>query len=73
MKKKKVIHNEFELKMIEQLSKENSRLKKAGGFLAQRALYTITEFDGLHRLSLAVAKWATVIANEGERGKKNEN
>lgn len=64
--------NECEIKMIDQLSKENAKLRKAGGFLAQRAMYTITEFDGLHRLALAVANWATVIANEGERSKKGE-
>lgn len=64
--------NKHELQMIEQLSKENSELKKAGGFLAERAIYTVTEFDGLHRLSLAVANWATTIANAGGRDKKGE-
>ena len=53
-------------------SKENAKLRKAGGFLAQRAMYTVTEFDGLHRLSLAVAKWATVVANEGGRSTKRK-
>ena len=67
------MNNECELKMIEQLSKENAELKKAGGFLAQRAMYTVTEFDGLHRLSLAIAKWATVIENENGRDKKEDN
>ncbi len=67
------MNNECELKMIEQLSKENAKLRKAGGFLAQRAMYTVTEYDGLHRLSLAVANWATVVANEGERCKKGNN
>lgn len=61
------MNKEVEIKMIKQLSIENAKLRKAGGFLAQRAIYTITEFDGLHRLSLAVANWATVIADEGER------
>ena len=64
--------NKCELQMIEQLSKENAKLKKAGGFLAQRAIYTVTEFDGLHRLSLAVANWAKTIANEGGRSKKRK-
>ncbi len=61
--------NSEELKMIKQLSQENKALRKAGGFLAERAMYTVTEFDGLHRLSLAIANWATVVANEGNRGK----
>ena len=66
------MNNECELKMIGQLSKENAELRKAGGFLAERAMYTVTEFDGLHRLSLAVANWATVVANEGGRSKKGK-
>lgn len=63
--------DEVEIKMIEQLSKENTQLRKAGGLLAQRAMYTVTEYDGLHRLSLAVANWATAVANEGERKEKS--
>ncbi len=63
------MNNECELKMIEQLSKENKALKRAGGYLAQRAMYTVTNYDGLHRLSLAIANWANALANEGERGK----
>jgi len=65
--------NSVELQMIEQLSQENAKLRKAGGLLAQRAMYTVTEYDGLHRLALAVANWATTVANEGERSKKDEN
>lgn len=64
--------NEAEIKMIDQLSKENAELRKAGGFLAERAMYTVTEFDGLHRLSLAIANWATTIANEGGRNKNEK-
>lgn len=60
--------NSVELTMIEQLSIENNKLRKAGGFLAQRAIYTITNYDGLHRLSLAVANWAKIIADESGRG-----
>ena len=64
--------NDEEIKMIGQLSKENAALRKAGGFLAERAMYTVTEFDGLHRLSLAIANWATTIANEGNRDKAHD-
>lgn len=59
-----------ELEMIKQLSKENTDLRKAGGYLAQRAMYTVTNYDGLHRLSLAVSNWAKTVANEGRRSKK---
>lgn len=43
-------------------------MRKAGCDLAAAALYTIGEFDGLHRLSLAVAEWSKAIGNEGGRG-----
>lgn len=62
--------NKIELQMIEQLSIENDALRKAGCKLAQRALYTISNYDGLHRLSLAVSHWANVLANENGRGEK---
>ena len=65
---KKKINNSIELKIIEQLANENANLKKAGGYLAQRAIYVITNYDGLHRLSLAVANWTKIIADEGGRG-----
>ena len=64
--------NSVELKMIDQLSVENAKLRKAGGYLAQRAIYTVTNYDGLHRLSLAVANWAKTIANEGGRSEKRK-
>lgn len=57
-------------KIIQQLIKENKKLKKAGGLLAERAIYTVHEFDGLHRLSLAVANWSLTVANEF--GRKHE-
>ena len=33
------MNNKEEIKMIDQLSKENAELRKAGGFLAERAIY----------------------------------
>lgn len=62
--------NTEELKLIRLLSDENKKLKKVGGKLALRALYTVTEYDGLHRLSLAIAEWNKTIANEFGRNKK---
>jgi hypothetical protein len=53
---------------IRALSSDNSAMRKAGCNLAAAALYTIGEFDGLHRLSLAVAEWSKAIGNEGGRG-----
>ena len=64
--------NKIELQMIKRLSIENDKLKKAGSKLAQRALYTITNYDGLHRLALAVSKFSKVLGNENGRGKKKK-
>jgi len=45
-------------KMIE----KQQQLIKVGNELADRALYTSREFDGLHRLASAVAKWIDTVA-----------
>lgn len=58
--------------MNEFLATENAELRKAGCNLARAALHVISEYDGLHRLALAVAEWATAVANEGGRGKMYE-
>ena len=52
---------------IAMLTRDHVRMRKAGTALAEAALYVIREHDGLHRLSLAVAAWATAVANEGDR------
>lgn len=46
---------------------DNARMRKAGTVLAEAALYVIREFDGTHRLSLAVSEWSKAIADEGGR------
>lgn len=53
---------------IERLVKENKLLRDAGCKLAEAALRVAREYDGVHRLLLQVANWATTIANEGGRG-----
>ena len=55
------------------LSQDNKRMREAGTKLAAAALYTIAEYDGLHRLSLAVAEWSKVIADEGGRDELHRN
>lgn len=47
---------------------ENKALRKAGCELSEAAMYTIKEYDGLHRLALAVSVWAKAVADEGGRG-----
>lgn len=54
--------------MVSMLSKTNTEMRQAGCELAEAAMRVIRNHDGLHRLSLAVSKWATVIANENGRG-----
>jgi len=56
-------NNTLEKMLIE----DNKIMRKAGCELAEAAIYSIREYDGLHRLSLAVSKWAEVIAGEGHR------
>ena len=51
----------------EQLLKDNKAMREVGGELAERAMYVVNNYDGLHRLSIAIAKWCNVIANEGLR------
>lgn len=50
------------------LSCDNHRMRKFGTLLAEAALYVIREYDGTHRLSLAVSAWAKAIGDEGGRG-----
>jgi hypothetical protein len=47
---------------------DNKRLKDAGNKLAQAAAYTATNYDGCHRLLLAVGEWYRAQADEGNRG-----
>jgi len=61
---------EQQLKM---LSEENVRLREAGAQLAIAALRVATEYDGVHRLMLAVSVWAKVMADEHGRGDKGES
>lgn len=60
---------EQQLKM---LSEENARLREAGAQLAIAAMRVATEYDGVHRLMLAVSVWAKAMADEHGRGVKDE-
>lgn len=54
--------------LVRMLQADNARMRAAGLNLSEAALRVIREYDGTHRLSLAVAEWAVAIANEGGRG-----
>lgn len=49
---------------------DNKRMRAAGTKLAEAALQVCREYDGTHRLALAVAEWATAIAGEGGRSER---
>ena len=57
--------------LIEQLTNDKANLKIAGNNLAHAAARVISDYDGLHRLSLSLAEWYTAIANDGNRGRHN--
>src|SRR4051794_12506506 len=52
------VMNEMGFKLLER----QKRLIAAGNKLADRALYTTREYDGLHRLASAVAEWIETVA-----------
>jgi len=49
------------------LLRDNTAMRKAGGKLATAALHVVHEYDGLHRLMLAVSEWSQVVTGEGGR------
>ena len=58
--------------MVKMLSEENARLRRAGSELSVAAIRVATEYDGLHRLMLAVSVWAKAMADENGRGGKSD-
>ena len=53
---------------VPQLSADYQALKDAGNAMAAASFRVATEYDGCHRLMLAVSDWAIAVANEGGRG-----
>lgn len=53
--------------LIAMLQRDLARYRPAGCKLASAAMCVVGEYDGLHRLSLAVADWAIAVASEGDR------
>ncbi|UYW34429.1 hypothetical protein [Methylorubrum extorquens] len=56
--------------LIQMLIADNARMRAAGTKLSEASLRVIREYDGTHRLSLAVAEWAEAIASEGGRAER---
>jgi len=59
---------ETEDNLVEMLIKNNKELRDSGCKLAEAATRVIRTYDGVHRLSLAVAEWYKTLANENGRG-----
>ncbi|WP_375292097.1 hypothetical protein [Sphingomonas melonis] len=53
---------------VAMLTRDCKRMRSAGTKLAEAALYTVREYDGVHRLAIAASEWALAVANEGDRG-----
>ena len=58
--------------MVKMLSEENARLRRAGSELSVAAIRVAAEYDGLHRLMLAVSGWAKAMADENGRGGQSD-
>jgi len=58
---------ELEKGLVRQLVNDNNKMRKAGNNLAEASIRVIRDYDGIHRLALAVSEWAITIANEGKR------
>jgi len=61
-----------EIDLIQMLVDDNKRLRNAGCKLSEAAFKVATEYDGVHRLMLAVAEWAKAMADENGRGKVHQ-
>ena len=55
------------ISLEEMLISDNKKLREAGCELAESALRVINTYDGIHRLSMSVAKWCKTISDEGSR------
>jgi hypothetical protein len=68
-KKGELMQGDCSFSVEEFLARENGELRRAGCKLAEAALHVAREYDGVHRLMLAVSEWAKVLADEGGRGR----
>ncbi|MFY9292803.1 MAG: hypothetical protein WAP03_19230 [Methylorubrum rhodinum] len=57
--------------IVAMLAADNRAMRAAGTQLAEAALRVIREYDGCHRLSLAVAEWSKTLGDEGGRGERH--
>ena len=62
-----------ETRLVDMLSFDNHKMRKAGSKLAAAALLVTEQYDGVHRLRLAVSEWSKVVADEGGRSQQALN
>ena len=55
------------MNQLDTVANDNKRMRKAGCDLAEAALRVVRDYDGTHRLALAIAEWTRVVADEGGR------
>lgn len=55
------------MSLEQMLLDDNERMRAAGCKLAEAAIRVAREYDGIHRLLLAVSEWTQAIADEGGR------
>lgn len=49
---------------------DNAMLREAGFELAEAATRVVREYDGVHRLSIALSGWFKAVGSQGDRGKE---
>lgn len=59
--------NNEEIGAAGQYAEEVAHLRKTGDDLAFAAARVVTEYDGIHRLRLALSEWYKIRADEGGR------
>jgi hypothetical protein len=55
-----------------ELIEEITKLRQAGNEMAFASMRIINDYDGVHRLALAISNWLKVIADEDGRGEKSK-
>ena len=53
--------------LVEMITRDNAKMREAGCNLAEAAGRVVRDYDGLHRLSIAISAWYSAVAGEGDR------
>jgi hypothetical protein len=58
--------------LVGMMSRDNAKMREAGCSLAEAAGRVVRDYDGLHRLSIAISAWYSAIAGEGDRDTRHD-